>query len=154
MRKTQTIKLKNEMLLAQDDTAKDATFGSDEGKIFRFTEMPALKLEAWYIRMYSIVHAAADAEQQKQLQAAKESQSAAIAVSSTPVADKVMNELTGQLQYVDLLNEFLACYEIYQPATDKYIRLNKDNIDEYVDTMTAIRFLRDKAAKDSLNGFI
>lgn len=155
MRKTQTIKLKNEMLLAQGDDAEQArTFGSDEGKIFRFTEMPALKLENWYIRMFNIVHAAANQEEQKNLEELKNNQSAAIAVTSTPAAEKVMDEITGQLKYVDLLNEFLECYEIYLPNTDRYVKLNKDNIDEYVDTFTAIRFLRDKAAKESLQGFI
>lgn len=155
MRKQATIKLKDEMLLAQNDTDKGQapqTFGDDAGKIFRFTEMPALKLEQWYVKMYSLVYDAAGEEEKKQMAGTKESQSAALAVASAPNQDKFMERVTGQIQYLELLNEFFSCFEYYEPGTDRYIPVNRDNIDEYIG-MTAIRYLRDYAAKESLKNF-
>ena len=155
MRKQATIKLKDEMLLAQDDADKGQTpqtFGDDAGKIFRFTEMPALKLEQWYVRMYSLVYDAAGKDEKKQMDGVKESQSAALAVASAPNQDKFMEQVTGQIQYLELLNEFFSCFEYYEPGTDRYIPMSKDNIDEYIG-MTAMRYLRDYAARESLKNF-
>lgn len=153
MRKSLTIKLKKELLEADENTAGQ-DFGSDDGKIFRFTEMPALKLEAWYIKLYSVIYKEAGAEEKKALQETKDGQSAALAVNSVPRDEALMNRVSGQLEYINLLNEFFECYEIYEPAADRYIKLNKDNISDYVDGLVAIRYLRDRAAKESLKNFM
>lgn len=174
MRHQLTIKLKDELLLDDEETSQSQetgkkgkspraqeqdpgpkrTFGSDAGKIFRFTQMPALKLETWYMKMYSIVYTAANASDRAAMEEARASHSSAAAVTSTPIAENIINEVSSQIRYTELMNEFFSCYEYYEPSTDRYVPVSQENIDEYLDNLTSIRYLRDRAVKENLKGFI
>lgn len=177
MRATKTIQLKDELLLIQEEEerqsqnqntgpgkgkkekaqaqepGKKKTFGEDIGKIVRFTEFPALKLEKFYIQLYGIIYAAAEEQQKKDLEEAKNSQSAALAVNTSAAGAAIMDQVSGQLQYVELLNEFFSCFEYYEKSLDRYIPLNKDNVNDYIVTITATQYLRDYAARENLKHF-
>lgn len=174
MRATKTIQLKDELLLIQEEEerqsqnqngkgkkekaqapepVKKRTFGEDIGKIVRFTEFPALKLEKFYIQLYAIIYAAAEEQQKKDLEEAKNSQSAALAVNTSAAGAAIMDQVSGQLQYIELLNEFFSCFEYYEKSLDRYIPLNKDNVNDYIVTITATQYLRDYAARENLKHF-
>ena len=160
MRRQLTIKLKDELLLEnqpetteKDQKQKEKTFGSDLGKIFRYTEMPALMLEKFYLRLYGFIYKAAKESEKKKLEELKNLQSAAVAVTSSQIDEEIMSEITDQVQYIDLLNELFTCYELYDPAVNRYVQINKDNIDDFVDNLVTIQYLRDRAAKEALKNF-
>ena len=157
MRKTETIKLHNDAPMvvyeANDKgefvkAEKSFNFGRDDGKLFRLTEMSAMQLEKWHAKMLSLMKEslAKAADSVMDIYKNHSATVAFAALSDKSVADVV--------KYIDLLNEHLYCYEIYDKERELYIKLNAENISQYIDEVTTLKYLRDRAAQFNFVDFI
>jgi hypothetical protein len=158
MLKQEIIKLKNgkesvKALNEQGETIEsfaDTDFGQDEGKIFRWTQMSAMKLERFSIRLGL-------AAQNLNLNPAELSKMQKTADEHSATFGFLPIAVSGQKHFVDfldLLNDLLYQYEIFDETTGVYTRLNKDNIDDYISEIVTIAFLRNKALASATSFFL
>jgi hypothetical protein len=61
--------------------------------------------------------------------------------------------ITDAEKYLDLLNEHLYCYEYFDTQRGEYIKLNRENVNVYIDELETLRYLRDRAAQFNISDF-
>jgi hypothetical protein len=61
--------------------------------------------------------------------------------------------VTDAEKYIDLLNEHLYCYEIFDKDRGEYIRLTPQNVEDYIDEVQTLEYLRDRAAQFNISDF-
>ncbi|MDR3049426.1 MAG: hypothetical protein LBV16_06305 [Elusimicrobiota bacterium] len=115
-------------------------FGRDEGKTFRFTEMSAVKLEKWSFKLGIVASKINDKSKVEKMKKAQNENSAALAVLPF-----VINDEKNFVEYIDLFNELLYCYEIYIKHLDQYVRITPENIEQYIEEVNTLGYLRNKA---------
>jgi hypothetical protein len=115
-------------------------FGRDNGKIFRFTEMSAMKLEKGSIKIGSIAAKTADKHTSDDMKETERKHSAALAY--LPFA--LSNE-ENFLEFLDYFNELIYNYEIYNKNKDCYVKITPDNEADYIEEVVTVGFLRNKA---------
>ena len=128
-------------------TEKTLDFGRDDGKTFRLTEMSAMQKEKWNAKILSLM-TDSFANASKEVMQAYEEHSATLAFAV--LAKKSVKEID---KYLDLLNEHLYCYEVYDKGQDQYVKLTSDNVSKYIDEIATLQYLRDEAAKFNLSDF-
>ena len=157
MRKQETIKLHNDVPMVVYEanekgemvkTEKSFDFGRDDGKLFRLTEMSAMQLEKWHVKMLSLMRESF-AKAADGVIEAYENHSATVAFAA--LADK---SITDAEKYIDLLNEHLYCYEIFDKEREMFIKLDKENISQYIDELSTLKYLRERAAQFNIADFI
>lgn len=157
MRKQETIKLHNDVPMVVYEanengelvkTEKAFDFGRDEGKLFRLTEMSAMQLEKWHAKMLSLMKESF-AKAADSVMDIYKNHSATAAFAA--LSDK---SITDVEKYIDLLNEHLYCYEIYDKEREVYIKLNAENVNQYIDELTTLKYLRERAAQFNIADFI
>ena len=123
----------------------DENYGRDSNKIFRLTEMSAVSLEKWHIKAVSLLKGTLVKSQK--FNEVLEGHSATLAFA-------LLSERTieDSEKYLNLLNEFLYCYEVYDKNRDEYIKINDCNINDVIDELNTIKYLRNKAAEFNIAG--
>lgn len=156
MRKQETIKLHSDVPMvvyeANDEgklvkTEKQFDFGRDTDKTFRLTEMSAMDLEKWHVKMLSLMKDSL-AKAADDVIETYEKHSATVAFAA--LSNK---SITDAEKYLDLLNEHLYCYEYYDTQRGEYIKLNRENVNVYIDEVETLRYLRDRAAQFNISDF-
>lgn len=123
--------------------AKDEKFGRDAGKVFRLKEMSAIAKETWSAKLYGLIKksgAKIPTEKLLEIEKTKNENSATLAVSL--LQDYAIEEAS---EYLKLQNEHLYCYEIFDNVKDVFVKLTPENIDEHIEEVETLRFLREKA---------
>ena len=144
MRRTETFKLNEEMA---KQLPEGKTFGRDGGKTFRLKEMSAVDLERWHARAIAffkknLAKGALPALEQAQADKTEQEFSATLAFSS--YLDKAAENTA---EFIDLLNEHLYCYEVFNPTCEAFEQLTKENIADKIDEVATLQFLRNKAVE-------
>lgn len=156
MRKQETIKLHSDVPMvvyeANDEgklvkTEKQFDFGRDTDKTFRLTEMSAMQLEKWHVKMLSLMKESLAKVADDVMETWKE-HSATLAFAS--LSNRSVSDAD---KYIDLLNEHLYCYEIFDKERGEYIRLNAQNVNDYIDEVQTLQYLRDRAAQFNIADF-
>lgn len=156
MRKQETIKLHSNMPMAAYEvnekgelvkTEKQFDFGRDTDKTFRLTEMSAMQLEKWHIKMLSLMKESLAKAADDVMELYKE-HSATLAFAT--LSNK---SVTDAEKYIDLLNEYLYCYEYFDKDRGEYIKLNAENVSDYIEELTSLQYLRDRAAQFNIVDF-
>lgn len=156
MRKQETIKLHSDVPMVVYEvndkgepvkTEKQFNFGRDTGKTFRLTEMSAMQLEKWHVKMLSLMKDSLTKAADDVMQTWRE-HSATLAFAT--LANK---SVTDAEKYIDLLNEHLYCYEIFDKDRGEYIRLTPQNVEDYIDEVQTLEYLRDRAAQFNISDF-
>lgn len=156
MRKQETIKLHSDVPMVVYEvndkgesvkTEKQFDFGRDTDKTFRLTEMSAMQLEKWHVKMLSLMKDSLTKAADDVMQTWKE-HSATLAFAT--LANK---SVTDAEKYIDLLNEHLYCYEIFDKDRGEYIKLTPGNVEDYIDEVQTLEYLRDRAAQFNFADF-
>lgn len=156
MRKQETIKLHSDVPMvvyeANDEgklvkTEKQFDFGRDTDKTFRLTEMSAMQLEKWHVKMLSLMKNSLAKVADDVMETWKE-HSATLAFAS--LSNRSVSDAD---KYIDLLNEHLYCYEIFDKERGEYVKLNAENINDYIDEVQTLQYLRDRAAQFNISDF-
>ena len=156
MRKQETIKLHSDVPMAVYEVGEDGklvktekqfNFGRDTDKTFRLTEMSAMDLEKWHVKMLSLMKDSL-AKAADSVIETYENHSATAAFAA--LSNK---SVTDAEKYLDLLNEHLYCYEYFDKDRGEYIKLNRENINTYIDEVESLRYLRDRAAQFNISDF-
>lgn len=157
MRKQETIKLHSNMPMVVYEAnekgeivkaEKQFDFGRDTDKTFRLTEMSAMQLEKWHIKMLALMKDSFAKAAEDVMDIYKE-HSATLAFAS------LANKSVGDAEkYIDLLNEHLYCYEFFNKERGEYIKLNAENVNDYIEELTSLRYLRDRAAQFNIADFM
>jgi len=157
MRKQETIKLHSDVPMVAYEvndkgesvkTEKQFDFGRDTDKTFRLTEMSAMQLEKWHVKMLSLMKDSLAKVADDVMETYRE-HSATVAFAS--LANKSVSDAD---KYIDLLNEHLYCYEIFDKERGEYIKLNAENINDYIDEVQTLQYLRDRAAQFNISDFM
>ena len=137
MRRQETLTLKSGEQKLTDGTFAKFTFGRDEGKIFRFTEMSAVDLELWNLKQKALLVSGKIDEKVAKI---AEEQSVSVAfftyLSQNP---------KKFIEHIKHFNELLYCYEIFDAAQGQYVKLTPENIEKYIEETASVMFLRNKA---------
>lgn len=156
MRKQETIKLHSDVPMvvyeANEEgklvkTEKQFDFGRDTDKTFRLTEMSAMELEKWHVKMLSLMKDSL-AKAADDVIETYEKHSATVAFAT--LSNK---SVTDAEKYLDLLNEHLYCYEYFDTQRGEYIKLNRENVSTYIDEVETLRYLRERAAQFNIADF-
>lgn len=156
MRKQETIKLHSGVPMVAYEaseegkllkTEKQFDFGRDTEKTFRLTEMSAMELEKWHVKMLSLMKDSL-AKAADDVIETYEKHSATVAFAA--LSNK---SITDAEKYLDLLNEHLYCYEYFDTQRGEYIKLNRENVNVYIDEVETLRYLRERAAHFNIADF-
>lgn len=123
----------------------DDSYGRDSNKIFRLTEMSAVSLEKWHIKAISLLKGTLVKSQN--FNEALEGHSATLAFAL--LSERTMEDSE---KYLDLLNELLYCYEIYDKNRGEYVKITDESINDSIEELNTIKYLRDKSAEFNIAG--
>ena len=157
MRKQETIKLySNQPMVvfeANDkgeavESTKTIDFGRDTGKTFRITEMSAMQLEKWHVKMISLMKESFSkaADGVIDIYEKHSATLAFAALSNKSIADAE--------KYLELLNEHLYCYEVFNKDSGEYMPITRENLGNMIDEVGTLQYLRDRAVQFNLVSFI
>lgn len=131
MLKTETVSIANE-----------EKFGRDIGKVFRLKEMSAIAKETWSAKLVAITLKASKnipTEKLLEIEKTKNKNSATLAIGLLEKTPADMQE------YLELQNEHLYCYEIFDNVKEQYVKITPENIGNYIEEVATLQFLREKA---------
>lgn len=131
MLKTETVSIANE-----------EKFGRDIGKVFRLKEMSAIAKETWSAKLVAITLKASKnipTEKLLEIEKTKNENSATLAIGLLEKTPADMQE------YLELQNEHLYCYEIFDNVKEQYVKITPENIGNYIEEVATLQFLREKA---------
>lgn len=136
-RKQEEVTLRSGEHTLSDGTISNFSFGRDEGKILRFTEMSAVDLELWNIKQKALLTSGKVDKEVAQV-AEEHSVSAAFFLY-------LAKDPARFIEHIKHFNELLFCYEIFDKAKGQYIKLDFQNIGKYIEETQSITYLRNKA---------
>lgn len=138
MLKTETIKIANE-----------EKFGRDVDKIFRLKEMSAMAKEKWSAKLYGLsMKASAKIPTEKLLEIEKTKNESSATLAIGLLNDNAPTEMS---EYLELQNEHLYCYEIFDNIKEQYVKITPENIDNYIEEVETLQFLRNKAIEFNMS---
>ena len=138
MLKTETVKIANE-----------EKFGRDVDKIFRLKEMSAMAKEKWSAKLYGLtMKASAKIPTEKLLEIEKTKNEISATLAIGLLNDNAPTEMS---EYLELQNEHLYCYEIFDNIKEQYVKITPENIDNYIEEVETLQFLRNKAIEFNMS---
>jgi hypothetical protein len=150
MRRQKTIVTKSQdysiSIISEDGKETTKTdfidFGRDNEKVFRFTELSALALERWSIKLNALV------EKTSKVKVSADVSDLAKKHSVTAATVALMKEESfSMIDYIDVFNELLYNYEFFDKARNMYISITPNNIGDYIEEINTVGFLREQAMR-------
>lgn len=137
MRKQETLTLKSGEHKLSDGTAANFSFGRDDGKMLRFTEMSAVDLELWNLEQKALLTSGTI---DKDVADIAENHSATAAFFAYLAKDP-----ERFVKHIAHFNKLLYCYEVFDKTAGAYVKLTPDNIADYIEEIASVTYLRNKA---------